>query len=141
MKERTLAILKPDCIQKRLTGKVIDRLLEADFNIIAMKLVRLNRKTAGEFYCVHKQRPFYEGLLDFMTECGVVAFVLEKDNAVNDLRKIIGSTDPAEAEEGTIRKLYADNTRKNIIHGSDSNDSAKREIMFFFSEIELIENS
>ena len=140
MKERTLGILKPDCIQKRLTGKVIDHLLEADFKIIAMKLVRLTRKAAGEFYAVHKDLPFYEGLLDFMTESEVIVFVLEKENAIDELRNIIGSTDPAKAKDGTIRKLYADNTRNNIIHASDSNENARKEIMFFFSALELIEN-
>jgi nucleoside-diphosphate kinase len=140
LKERTLGILKPDCIQKRLTGKVIDHLLEADFKIIAMKLVRLTRKAAGEFYAVHKDLPFYEGLLDFMTESEVIVFVLEKENAIDELRNIIGSTDPAKAKDGTIRKLYADNTRNNIIHASDSNENARKEIMFFFSALELIEN-
>jgi nucleoside-diphosphate kinase len=140
LRERTLAILKPDCIQKKLIGKVIDHLLIAGFKIIAMKLTRLNRNTAGEFYAVHKERAFYQGLLDFMTECEVVALVLEKDNAVFDLRKTIGATDPKEAEDGTIRKLYADNKQNNIIHASDSKENAEKEIMFFFSGKELIEN-
>ena len=141
MKERTLAILKPDCVEKKLIGKVIDHLLIADFKIIAIKLVRLTRETAGEFYTVHKERKFYHGLLDFMTECEAVALVLEKDNAIIDLRKIIGATDPEEAEEGTIRKLYADNEQKNIIHASDSPENASKEISFFFSPKELIEKS
>ena len=140
MLERTLAILKPDCIQKRLTGKVIDHLLLAGFRVIAMKLLHLNRITAGEFYAVHKERPFYQSLLNFMIEGEVVVMVLEKENAVNDLRGTIGATDPEEAEEGTIRKLYADNKQNNIIHASDSKENAVKEISFFFSLKELIEN-
>ncbi len=140
MKERTLAILKPDCVQKKLTGKVIDHLLNAGFTIVAMKMVKLTRDTAGEFYSVHKERPFYNNLLDFMTESMVVPMVLEKDKAVSELRKTIGATDPAEAEEGTIRKLYADNKQNNIIHASDSIENARIEQTFFFSSLKLIEN-
>jgi nucleoside-diphosphate kinase len=140
LKERTLAILKPDCVQKNLMGKVIDHLLDAGFKIIAMKLIRLSRMIAGEFYAVHKKRPFFQSLLDFMTENEVAVLVLEKENAVNDLRKTIGATDPAEAAGGTIRKLYADNKQNNIIHASDSKKNAVKEISFFFSIKELIEN-
>lgn len=140
MKERTLAILKPDCVQKKLTGKVIDHLLNAGFTIIAMKMVKLTRDAAGEFYSVHKERPFYNNLLDFMTESMVVPMVLEKERAVSELRKTIGATDPVEAEKGTIRKLYADNKQNNIIHASDSVESAGIELPFFFSSQELIEN-
>ena len=140
VRERTLAILKPDCVQKKLIGKVIDHLLVAGFKIVAMKLTRLNRNTAGEFYAIHKERSFYQNLLDFMTECEVIALVLEKENAVDDLRKTIGATDPEEAEDGTIRKLYADNKQNNIIHASDSKENAEKEILFFFSGKELIEN-
>jgi nucleoside-diphosphate kinase len=138
--ERTLAILKPDCVQKKLTGKVIDHLLNAGFTIVAMKMVKLTRDTAGEFYSVHKERPFYNNLLDFMTESMVVPMVLEKEQAVSELRKTIGATDPAEAEEDTIRKLYADNKQNNIIHASDSVENAGIELAFFFSLKELIEN-
>ena len=140
MKERTLAILKPDCIQKNVTGKVIDHLLDAGFKIIGMKMTRLNHESAGEFYAVHKERPFYHDLLDFMTESEVVPMVLEKENAIADLRKTIGATDPAEAEEGTVRHLFADNKQNNIIHASDSEENAKIEISFFFSEKEIIDN-
>ena len=140
MREKTLAILKPDCVQKKLTGKVIDHLLNAGFTIVAMKLVKLTRDTAGEFYSVHKERPFYNNLLDFMTESMVIPMVLEKEQAVSGLRKTIGATDPAEAEEGTIRKLYADNKQNNIIHASDSVENAGIEQAFFFSSQELIEN-
>ena len=140
MLERTLAILKPDCVQKRLTGVVIDHLLNSDFDIVAMKMVKLNREGAAAFYAVHKERLFFNDLLNFMTECEVVAMVLEKERAVENLRNTIGATDPAEAEEGTIRKLYAENKQNNIIHASDSVENAFIEIGFFFSQKEIIEN-
>ena len=140
MKTRTLTILKPDCIQKQLIGKVIDHLLSAGFKIVAMKMLHLTRQTAGEFYTVHKERPFYPDLLDFMTESEVVPMILEKENAIADLRKTIGATDPAEAEEGTVRKLYAENKQNNIIHASDSEENARLEISFFFSQKEIIDN-
>lgn len=140
MHHHTLAILKPDCVQRNLAGKVIDHLLEADFKIIGMKMVKLNRETAGEFYAVHRERPFYSDLIDFMTETEVIAIALEKDNAVGELRSTIGATDPAEAAPNTIRKLYAENKQNNIIHASDSDENAKTELAFFFSTRELIEN-
>ena len=138
--EWTLAILKPDCVQKELQGKVIDHLLRAGFRIRAMKVTRLNKRSAGAFYVVHKDRPFFPSLLEFMTECEVVPIVLEKENAVADLRETIGATDPSEAAEGTIRKLYADSKQNNIIHASDSLENAKLETAFFFSTKELIDN-
>ena len=140
MKEKTLAILKPDCIQKKLTGKVIDHLLSAGFAIKAMKLVKLNRNTASEFYAVHKERSFFNDLIRFMTELEVIVMVLEKENAIKNLRDTIGATDPTEAAAGTIRKLYADNKQNNIIHASDSPENARTEISFFFSAREMIEN-
>ena len=140
MKERTLAILKPDCIQKNFTGKVISHLLKAGFEIVGMKMLKLNKETAGEFYAVHKNRPFYHNLVEFMTENRVIILALEKENAVDYLRKVIGATDPTEAEENTIRKLYAESKERNIIHASDSQNNAKIELGFFFSQQELIEN-
>jgi len=140
VKERTLAILKPDCVQKKLTGKVIDHLLTAGFRIVAMKMTRLNKESAAAFYTVHKERAFFPDLLDFMTESEVVPLILEKENAIADLRKTIGATDPAEADEGTIRKLYAENKQNNIIHASDSAENAIIEILFFFSNKEIIDN-
>jgi nucleoside-diphosphate kinase len=140
VKTQTLTILKPDCVQKRLIGKVIDHLLNAGFKIVAMKMLHLTRQSAGEFYAVHKERPFFPDLLDFMTESEVVPMILEKDNAITNLRKTIGATDPAEAEEGTVRKLYAENKQNNIIHASDSEENAKIEISFFFSQKEIIDN-
>jgi len=138
---RTLAILKPDCIINNNAGKVIDHLLNAGFKIIAMKMTRLTKKTAQAFYEVHKERPFYGELVDFMMESRVVAIVLDKENAVAELRKTIGATDPAEAQEGTVRKLYAENKSRNTIHASDSDENAAREISFFFPETELISNN
>jgi nucleoside-diphosphate kinase len=137
---RTLAILKPDCILNNNTGKVIDHLLNAGFKIIAMKMTKLTKETAGAFYDVHKERPFFSELVAFMTETRVVPLVLEKENAVAQLRKTIGATDPAEAEQGTVRKLFAENKSRNTIHASDSDENAAKEISFFFSETELIGN-
>ncbi len=138
--ERTLAILKPDCVRKNLIGKVIAHIEESGFKIVAMKMVRLTPEQAGAFYYVHRERPFYNDLVKFMSSERVVALVLEKENAVEDFRKLIGATDPKEAEEGTIRKMYADSKQENIVHGSDSIENAKIEISFFFSQSELIAN-
>lgn len=140
MSNKTLAILKPDCVQNNNIGKVIDHLLNAGFKIVAMKMVKLTKETAGAFYEVHKERPFYGELVDFMMETRVVPIVLEKENAVAALRETIGATDPAEAADGTVRKLYAENKGRNTIHASDSDENAAREIGFFFSETEIIVN-
>lgn len=141
MSSQTLAILKPDCIQNKNTGKVIDLLLSKGFNVKAMKMVKLTKETAGEFYAIHKERPFYQELVNFMTESHVIAMVLEKEKAVSSLREVIGATDPAEAKEGTVRRLFAENKSRNSIHASDSNENAIREILFFFSESEIIANN
>lgn len=138
--ERTLAILKPDCIRKNLIGKVISHIEEAGFKIIAMKMVKLTPEQAGAFYYVHREKPFYNDLVRFMSSERVVALVLEKENAVEDFRKLIGATDPKEAGEGTIRRMYADSKQENIVHGSDSIENAQIEISFFFSQSELIAN-
>ncbi len=140
MNNRTLTILKPDCILNKNTGKVIDLLLNAGFKIVAMKMIKLTREQAGAFYEVHKDRPFYGELVDFMTETRVVPMVLEKEDAVAELRRVIGATDPAEAADGTVRKLYAESKGRNTIHASDSDENAVREIGFFFSETEVIAN-
>ena len=140
MIQRTLAILKPDCVRKNLIGKVIKRLEAEGFKIVAIKLMKLNSKTAGEFYAVHKARPFYYDLVSFMSSGPCVPIVLEKENAIEDFRKVIGATDPAEAEEGTVRKLYADGKEQNIVHGSDAPETAAYEIGYFFSSKELVEN-
>ncbi len=138
--ERTLAILKPDAVSANKIGKVVDRIESAGFRILGMKMVRLHAQTAGKFYEVHKERPFYKDLCAFMSTDRVVVLALEKTNAVADFRKLIGATDPAEAAPGTIRKDFATSKQNNIVHGSDSPENAKIEIAFYFSEKELIEN-
>jgi nucleoside-diphosphate kinase len=140
MTERTLAILKPDCVRKNLIGTVIAHIEKAGFKILAMKKVRLTKETAGAFYAVHKGKPFYDSLVEFMSSGPCVPIALEKENAVADFRKLIGATDPKDAEAGTVRKLYADNKGENIIHGSDSVENGSIEIGFFFSAKELIES-
>ncbi len=137
--ERTLAILKPDCVRKKLTGEVLARIEKAGFTVIGMKKLRLNRETAGGFYAVHRGRPFYEGLVEFMSSGPCVPIALEKENAVADFRTLIGATDPMDAAPGTIRKLYADNKGENIVHGSDSPENGNIEIGYFFSNREIIE--
>lgn len=141
MVERTLAILKPDCVRKNLTGEVIARIEKAGFRILGMKKVRLTKESAGGFYAVHKGRPFYEGLVEFMSSGPCVPIALERENAVAEYRKLIGATDPKDADPGTIRKLYADNKGENIVHGSDSPENGRIEIAYFFSAKELIELS
>ncbi|WP_294347660.1 nucleoside-diphosphate kinase [Prosthecochloris sp.] len=131
--ERTLTILKPDCVRKQLIGAVIDKIERAGFRIVAMKKTKLTTETAGAFYAVHRERPFYGELVEFMSSGPCVPMILEKENAVEDFRKLIGATDPAEATEGTIRKLYADSKGENIVHGSDSDENAGIESSFFFS--------
>ena len=139
MVERTLAILKPDCVRKNLTGEVLARIEKAGFKILAMKKIRLTKETAGGFYAVHKGRPFYDSLVEFMSSGPCVPIALEKENAVADYRTLIGATDPKDAAPGTIRKLFADNKGENIAHGSDSVENGKIEIGYFFSEREIIE--
>ena len=140
MTERTLAILKPDCVRKRLIGEVVARIQKAGFKIIGLKMTRLTRTTAGEFYAVHKGRPFYDGLVEFMSSGPCVPIALEKTNAVQDFRTLIGATDPKDAAPGTIRKDFADNKGENIVHGSDSAENANIEIAYFFSTKELVES-
>ena len=136
--ERTLTILKPDCVRKQLTGAVIDKIERAGFRIGAMKKTTLTKETAGAFYAVHRERPFFGELVEFMSSGPCVPMILEKENAVEDFRKLIGATDPAEAEEGTVRKLYADSKGENIVHGSDSDENAQIESSFFFSTEEAV---
>lgn len=139
MNNRTLAILKPDCVRKELIGKVISHIQSAGFKILGLRMVRLTEDSAKGFYEVHKERPFFNDLIKYMTSGPCVPIVLEKENAVEEFRKLIGATDPSKAEEGTIRKLYADNIQENIVHGSDSNENALKEISHFFSRKELLE--
>lgn len=136
--ERTLAILKPDCVRKTLQGEVLARIQKAGFKVLSMKQVRLTRETAGAFYALHRHRTFYEDLVAYMSSGPCIPIALEKENAIADFRTLIGATDPSEAAEGTIRKLFADNKEQNIVHGSDSPENGRVEVAFFFSERELV---
>ncbi len=137
MLQRTLCIIKPDAVRKNVQGSIIQRLTDAGFKILGMKMIRLTEEMGKKFYEVHKERPFYGELVSFMISGPVVVIALEKENAVADYRKLIGATDPAEAEEGTIRKLFADSKSENAVHGSDSEENGKTEVGFFFDENEL----
>jgi len=136
--ERTLSIIKPDATRRNLTGKVNARLEEAGLRIVAQKRLWLTRKQAEQFYAVHKERPFFNSLCEFMTSGPVVPQVLEGENAVAKNREVMGATNPANAAPGTIRKDFAESIEANSVHGSDSADNAKIEIAFFFSELELV---
>lgn len=129
-------MIKPDAVQKNYIGPILGKINEAGFRIIALKYTRLSKETAGKFYEVHKARPFYGELVDYMSSGPIVAAILEKTNAVADFRKLIGATNPKEAAEGTIRKLYAESIAANAIHGSDSDENAVIEGNFFFSQLE-----
>ena len=135
---RTFTMIKPDAVEAENTGKIIDMITEAGFKVKAMKLTRLNQGEAETFYAVHKERPFFGELVEYMTSGPIVAAILEKDNAVEDFRKLIGATDPAEAADGTIRKLYAESKAKNAVHGSDSDENAEIESNFHFSGREIV---
>jgi nucleoside-diphosphate kinase len=132
----TLTMIKPDAVQSNSIGGILKMINDAGFRIKAMKYTRLTPMQAGRFYEVHRERPFYQSLVDFMTSGPIVAAVLEKDNAVEDFRKLIGATNPANAEAGTIRKAFAESIERNAVHGSDSDDNAKIEAAFHFSELE-----
>lgn len=132
----TFSMIKPSAVDKNLTGKIIDKFTEAGFKVIALRLLKMERRQAEIFYEIHKDRPFYISLVEFMSSRPVVVMILSKDNAVDDFRKLIGSTDPANAEEGTVRKLYGESIERNAVHGSDSDENAIRESNFFFSEID-----
>lgn len=138
MAERTLAILKPDTVAAGNAGKILARLEGEGFRVRGLKALHLTESKAGAFYAVHSARPFYSSLVKFMSEGPVMPIVLERENAVQHLRSVMGATDPAKADEGTIRKLYATSIERNAIHGSDSAENAKTEIAFFFSELELV---
>jgi nucleoside-diphosphate kinase len=135
---RTLAILKPDCVSRGLIGDVLQRIENDGFHIIAMKMVDLTPNQAQLFYREHRERSFFNKLVAFMTETPVVVAVLEKENAVEAFRTLTGATDPAEAAQGTIRQAHAEDVTRNTVHGSDSDQSAVREIHFFFGEMELV---
>ncbi len=136
---KTLTMIKPGAVHNRHIGAILNMIEEAGFRISAIKSLKLSREDAEEFYAEHRERPFFNDLVEFMSSGPIVAAILLKDNAVVDFRKLIGSTDPEEAEEGTIRKLFAASKSKNAIHGSDSDESAERESTFFFSKKEWLE--
>ncbi|MBI2419876.1 MAG: nucleoside-diphosphate kinase [Ignavibacteriales bacterium] len=138
MSNRTLAIIKPDAVRKNVIGQIIAKITESGFKVLGVKMVHLSKNSAQAFYEVHKERPFYGELVDFMISGACVPIVLEKDNAVAEFRKLIGATDPAQAEDGTIRKLFADSKAENAVHGSDSDENANNEIAHFFSKNELV---
>ena len=137
---KTLAIIKPDAVGNGYAGEIINKIIQAGFKIKAMKMTRLTRSSAEGFYAIHKERPFFGELVDYMTSGPCIPIALEKDNAVEDYRKLIGATDPAKADEGTIRKLYAKDIQFNAVHGSDSDENAAIEISHFFSRDELLNN-
>ncbi|MFD2554290.1 nucleoside-diphosphate kinase [Sphingobacterium tabacisoli] len=133
---RTFTMIKPDAVANGHIGAILNDIIAGGFKIVAMKYIKLSKETAGEFYAVHKERPFYGELVDFMTSGSIVAAILEKDNAVEDFRTLIGATNPADAAEGTIRNKYAKSIDANAIHGSDSDENAQIEGNFFFSQFE-----
>jgi nucleoside-diphosphate kinase len=138
MTNRTFTMIKPDAFSNQHSGAILDQIIKSGFKIIALKLTKLSAEKAGEFYSIHKERSFFQELVDFMSSGPVIAAILEKDNAVADFRTLIGATDPSKAAAGTIRKLYANSVGENAIHGSDSDANAEIEGNFFFSGLERI---
>ncbi|AEF96990.1 nucleoside-diphosphate kinase [Methanotorris igneus] len=136
MKERTFVLLKPDAVRRKLIGRIIQRFEDKGFEIVEMKMITLSKEMAEEFYKMHKGKDFYERLIEFMTSGRVVAMIIEGENAISVVRKMIGKTNPAEAEPGTIRGDFALSTPDNLIHASDSKENAEREIKLFFGKLE-----
>lgn len=139
MSNITLTMIKPEAVTDGFSGPIIRMIEEAGFSIIGMKMTRLTLERAGQFYAVHKERPFYNSLCEYMSSGKIIAMVLKKENAIADFRKLIGATDPEQAEEGTIRKLYAKSLQSNAVHGSDSDENARIEAGFFFSNLEIFD--
>lgn len=135
--EKTFSIIKPDAVKNKYTGKIIAMFEENGFNILAQKKIQLTEEQAKRFYAVHKERPFFSSLVEFMVSGPIIVQVLEKENAITENRKLMGATNPAEAEEGTIRKQFATNIEANAVHGSDAPETAKEEIAFFFAEMDF----
>ncbi len=138
MSEQTLAIIKPDAVSRGLTGKILARLEEHGFKVRGLKLVHLSKGAAQAFYQVHAQRPFYDSLTSYMSSGPIVPILLERDNAIQTLRDLMGATDPRQAAPGTIRREYGENIERNAIHGSDAAETAAVEIPFFFNRLELV---
>lgn len=138
MSNRTFTMIKPDAMKNGHAGVILDRFIKEGYKILALKVTKLSSEKAGEFYAIHKERPFYGELVAFMSSGPITAAILEKENAVADFRTLIGATNPAQAAEGTIRKLYATSLGENAVHGSDSDENAKIEGDFFFSILERV---
>ena len=138
MNNRTFAIIKPDAVKNKYTGLIYNEILKANFKILSSKLIKMTKTQAEHFYLIHRERPFYDELTSFMSSDQCMVLALEKDNAVSEWRTLIGSTNPDEAAEGTIRKKFATSLGENAVHGSDSDENAMIEIKFFFAETELI---
>jgi len=136
MSNKTFTMIKPDAVANNYIGPILGKINEAGFRIVAMKYTRLSPEKAGAFYAIHKERPFYGDLVKYMSSGPIVAVILEKENAIEDFRKLIGATDPAKAAPGTIRNLFAKSIEANAVHGSDSDDNAVIEGNFFFSQME-----
>ncbi len=136
MSNKTFTMIKPDAFSKGHSGLILDQIIKAGFKIVSLKLTSLSAEKAGEFYAVHKERPFYNDLVSFMSRGPIIAAILEKENAVADFRQLIGATNPANAAEGTIRKNFASSVEENAVHGSDSDENAALEGSFFFSGLE-----
>jgi nucleoside-diphosphate kinase len=134
----TFTMIKPDAFEAGYTGKILQKIIENGFKIKALRLTHLHRENAEAFYAVHKERPFFNGLVTFMSSGPIVAAILEKENAVDDFRKLIGSTNPVDAAEGTIRKLFASSIERNAVHGSDSDENAQIESNFFFNQFDRV---
>ncbi len=139
MKERTLVLLKPDAVNRRLAGEIISRFERKGLKIVAMKMLQVSREMAEKHYAVHKGKPFYDSLIEYITSAPVIAMVLEGENAISVVRKMMGKTSGQEAEPGTIRGDYSMDVKKNLVHGSDSKESAQREIKIFFNADEIME--
>ena len=137
MTEKTFSIIKPDGVRQGDTGKILARIEEAGFKILGLRMIQMTSRHAQGFYAVHKERPFFGSLMEFMSSGPCVVMVLEKDNAIEDLRELMGATDPATADEGSIRKDFASSIEANVIHGSDSPDSAAAEIPYFFTSLQI----
>jgi nucleoside-diphosphate kinase len=135
--QRTLSIIKPDAVERGGAGDIIHTLLENKFRIIGMRMLHINKAQAEGFYAVHVHRPFFESLTDFMSSGPIIVIALEKEDAIADYRKLMGATDPAKAEAGTIRKKWASSIEKNAVHGSDAEDTARFELSYFFAGFEL----
>ena len=139
--EKTFAIIKPDAVRRKITGKILTKIEEHGFTIVAMKKLRLTKKQAEGFYAVHRSRPFFESLTEYMSSAPCVAMVLEKDGAIAAWRKLMGATNPANAEPGTIRKEFAVDLEQNSVHGSDAPETAEYEIKYFFNALEFTDRS